>query len=36
MDVCAACFFLFDRDELTCERVYFDQTTVVRQLTRPG
>ena len=36
MDVCAACFFLFDRDELTCERVYFDQATVVRQLTRPG
>jgi hypothetical protein len=27
---------LFDRDELTCERVYFDQTKVVRQLTRPG
>jgi steroid delta-isomerase-like uncharacterized protein len=35
MDVCAACFFLFDRDELTCERVYFDQATVVRQLM-PG
>jgi steroid delta-isomerase-like uncharacterized protein len=24
--------FLFDGDKLTCERVYFDQTTVLRQL----
>jgi steroid delta-isomerase-like uncharacterized protein len=24
--------FMFDGDKLTCERVYFDQTTVMRQL----
>jgi steroid delta-isomerase-like uncharacterized protein len=24
--------FMFDGDKLTCERVYFDQTTVLRQL----
>ena len=24
--------FLFDGDQLTCERVYFDQLTVMRQL----
>jgi hypothetical protein len=24
--------FMFDGEKLTCERVYFDQTTVLRQL----
>ncbi len=27
-----AVFFMFDRDQLTCERVYFDQATIARQL----
>jgi steroid delta-isomerase-like uncharacterized protein len=27
-----AAFFLFDGDRITCERVYFDQTTILRQL----
>jgi steroid delta-isomerase-like uncharacterized protein len=32
MDVPAALFFLFDGEGLICERAYFDQATVVRQL----
>jgi predicted ester cyclase len=33
MEVAAALFFLFDStDGLLCERVYFDQATVLRQL----
>jgi steroid delta-isomerase-like uncharacterized protein len=27
-----AAFFLFEGDRITCERVYFDQTTILRQL----
>jgi steroid delta-isomerase-like uncharacterized protein len=27
-----AAFFLFDEDRIVCERVYFDQATVLRQL----
>ncbi len=27
-----AAFFLFDQDRLVCERVYFDTTTILRQL----
>jgi steroid delta-isomerase-like uncharacterized protein len=26
-------FFIFDRDRLVCERVYFDSATILRQLT---
>jgi steroid delta-isomerase-like uncharacterized protein len=25
-------FFIFERDRIVCERVYFDQTTILRQL----
>ncbi|MCA6111173.1 ester cyclase [Bradyrhizobium cenepequi] len=32
MEVPAALIFLFDGDGLICERAYFDQATVVRQL----
>jgi steroid delta-isomerase-like uncharacterized protein len=28
----AACFFEFDADRLVCERVYFDQATLLRQI----
>lgn len=27
-----AAFFLFEGDRITCERVYFDQNTILRQL----
>lgn len=32
-DVPVACIFEFDRDRLTCEKVYFDMATLVNQLT---
>jgi steroid delta-isomerase-like uncharacterized protein len=32
MEVQAALIFLFDADKLTCEKVYFDHATVLRQL----
>lgn len=32
MDVMTACFFLFEEDRLVCERVYFDNATMMRQL----
>jgi steroid delta-isomerase-like uncharacterized protein len=32
IEVPAALFFLFDDDELICERAYFDHATFVRQL----
>ena len=25
-------FFIFDEERITCERVYFDQATILRQL----
>jgi hypothetical protein len=28
-----AAFFLFDGEQLVCERVYFDSATILRQLT---
>ena len=33
MEVSAALFFLFDGEGLVCERPYFDEASVVRQLT---
>lgn len=33
IDVSAACFFVFDQDRLLCERVYFDNATMMGQLT---
>ncbi|MBV9038546.1 MAG: ester cyclase [Acidobacteriaceae bacterium] len=36
MEVPAALIFLFDGEELICERVYFDHATVVRQLATTG
>jgi steroid delta-isomerase-like uncharacterized protein len=33
MDVPVVCIFEFDRDRLTCEKVYFDMSTLVNQLT---
>ena len=33
MEVPAALFFLFDDEGLICERAYFDEATVARQLT---
>ena len=32
MDVPLAAIFEFDEDRLTCEKVYFDFATVLRQL----
>ena len=32
IDVMAACFFLFEGADLVCERVYFDNATMLRQL----
>ena len=32
MEVSAALFFLFDGEEMICERPYFDEATVARQL----
>jgi hypothetical protein len=32
MEVSAALFFLFDGEGLICERPYFDEATVARQL----
>jgi len=32
MDVTVACVFEFEEDRLTCEKVYFDMATVMRQL----
>jgi hypothetical protein len=32
MEVAAALIFLFDDEELFCERAYFDHATFVRQL----
>jgi hypothetical protein len=32
MEVPAALIFLFDDEELICERAYFDHATFVRQL----
>lgn len=33
MDVPVVCIFEFDGDRLTCEKVYFDMSTLVNQLT---
>lgn len=33
MAVQAACVFVFEGEDLVCEKVYFDQGTVLRQLT---
>jgi ketosteroid isomerase-like protein len=33
MEVPAACIFLFDGEELICERAYFDEATIARQLS---
>lgn len=33
IDLMAACFFQFEEDRLMCERVYFDNATMVRQLS---
>jgi predicted ester cyclase len=32
MAVQAACIFIFDGDDLICEKVYFDHATILRQL----
>jgi hypothetical protein len=32
MEVESALIFLFDQDNLMCEKVYFDHATVLRQL----
>lgn len=32
MEVQAACVFLFDGEDLVCEKVYFDHATILRQL----
>jgi steroid delta-isomerase-like uncharacterized protein len=32
MDVPVACIFEFDKDQLICEKVYFDMATLVNQL----
>jgi steroid delta-isomerase-like uncharacterized protein len=32
MEVSAALFFLFDGEEMICERPYFDEATIARQL----
>lgn len=32
IDVPTLCLFLFDHDRLTCEKVYFDMATLMRQL----
>jgi steroid delta-isomerase-like uncharacterized protein len=35
IDVPAACVFEFDKDQLVCEKVYFDMATLVNQLNAP-
>jgi predicted ester cyclase len=35
MDVPVACIFEFDKDQLICEKVYFDIGTLVNQLNAP-
>lgn len=32
MEVQAACIFVFDGEDLICEKVYFDHATILRQL----
>ena len=32
MEVQSACIFLFEGDDLVCEKVYFDHATILRQL----
>jgi predicted ester cyclase len=32
MEVQAACIFVFDGEDLVCEKVYFDHATILRQL----
>ena len=32
MEVQAACIFVFDREDLICEKVFFDHATILRQL----
>lgn len=36
MEVSCACVFEFDDDRLTCEKVYFDLATILRQLGALG
>jgi len=33
MEVQSACIFVFERENLVCEKVYFDHATILRQLT---
>ncbi|MBV8895581.1 MAG: ester cyclase [Acidobacteriaceae bacterium] len=33
MEVQAACIFVFDGEDLVCEKVYFDHGTILRQLS---
>jgi predicted ester cyclase len=35
MDVLVACIFDFDKDQLICEKVYFDMATLINQLNTP-
>jgi hypothetical protein len=33
MEVQSACIFVFEGENLMCEKVYFDHATILRQLT---
>ena len=36
MDVPVACIFEFNKDQLVCEKVYFDMATLIKQLNTPN
>lgn len=36
MDMPVACIFDFDKEQLICEKVYFDMATLVNQLNKPN